>query len=243
MDQRAWQAMSILKGPRKPPLLMQSRIRRHRIEPTMAFTRKLLAAAISTDTMKAIIAGADELSTWNDADRAACKSEVDAQVEVTLDAIKVQEKQDFIDASITMFEKSLTTVSSEDRPVTACKWRRLLMKRAGEAKLITAYICAEVKHGSDAAKRCEGFRKVAGMRTAWSTVEQDLAELIGKSNLGGLVKCETNDKGKLAKAKATNAYAMALENLRNAIATRRVVVKQAGEISDLKAAAEAKKAA
>lgn len=209
----------------------------------MAFTRKLLAAAISSDTMKAIIAGADELNTWKDEDRAACKSEVDAQVEVTLEAIKVAEKQDFIDASVAMFESSLSTISAEDRPVTACKWRRLMMKRAAEAKAISAYICAEIKHGTDAAQRCEAFRKVAGMRTAWSLVESDLADLIKKSNLGGLVGCKTNEKGKTCKAKASNAYAMALENLRNAVATRRTVIRQTGEIQDLKAQVEAKKAA
>ena len=201
----------------------------------MAFTRKNIAAAISTDTMKAIIAGSSELASWTDKDRAECQSEVDACVEVTLDNIKVAEKQEFISSSVEMFEKSLATISAEDRPVTACKWRRLMMKRAAEARSISAYVCAEIKHGTDAAKRCEAFRKVAGMRTAWSLVESDLSELLAKSNLGGLKACQTNEKGKLAKTKASNAYAMALENLRNAVATRRTVIKQANENSDLRA--------
>lgn len=209
----------------------------------MPFTRKNIAERLASKTMEAIVTGSTELANWTDKDKAECKAEVDGLVTEQLDQMKVEEREEFIAASLDMFASSLDDIKAEDRAVVACKRRRLLAKRIGEAKLVAAYINAEIKHGTDAAARCEQFRKVATMRTAWSQIESDLVTLIKQANIPGLVGCKANEKGRLVKAKASHAASMALENLRNALATRRTVIKQANEIADLKSAKPETKAA
>jgi hypothetical protein len=176
----------------------------------MAFNRTRLLQVFSAKAVKTtldVVQAGDE--SW-DAEmvsqaKAETESRIDGAAEDWLDEIKAADKAEFVSSAKAQF-KSLDADS-------AVKAKRQMSAWATRARIQAAWVIAEADGASEGA--CELYRKASSMRKSLDEIEANLSKLCRMAGLD-MVRCETNDKGKLVKAKATPAPVLALEMLRRA---------------------------
>jgi transposase-like protein len=167
------------------------------------FNRTRLASFFTSKTVDTMFTAVEALASE---DKKECQAGVDSEIESMLDEIKATEKVEEISAAKDLFKN---TLDGDD----AIKAKRRMARRASEARVLAGWLVA--KMNGTPSDRCEAYRKASSMRVTASEIESDLAQLTKRAGLD-LLRCETNENGKVTKTKASPAPAMALEALRQA---------------------------
>ncbi len=189
----------------------------------MAFNRNRLLTLAATRTVETMHTAVEELAN---VELQPSLDGVSQEVDTWLEEIKEVEHAETLAKAAELFpdlvKATVATAvqagaSKEDATKegqrVALGQVRLLSRRAGEARILAAWLIAEANGASN--DTCEAYRKASALRTSMDTVEADLEELCAATGKA-LIPCSYGKNGRPSATKASAPAIMALINLRHA---------------------------